>query len=280
MSKSVEVKAKTIDKAIEEALEILGASYDEVDVEVLAEGGFLAKAKVLVTVKGSSKPEEIKAADKIQREEAKAEKKEAVKVEKEEKKFEKAVEKAADKVESSKSSVTDVKKETKREEKVEKKIGRLERLFPNDTVATITFSLTRHDHKVEITMPLHKRILRAEVVRKDMLSAVDDVVDALEKQVVKHKGRLRSRSRKDNAYKDELKFYSANDSDAGDDSDIEVKIEKIKRFSLKPMSPEDAVLEMELSGHDFYVFRNAQSDEINVVYKRKAGSYGLIESDY
>ncbi len=157
------------------------------------------------------------------------------------------------------------------------KIGKLEKLLPDNTEVFVTFSTIKLDNRVEVTIPLNKRILRAEVTENDMLSAIDSVVDVLEKQIVKYKNRLRDKARRDHSFKDEFTAVFVEEPGAEEHS---FAIEKTKRFALKPMDAEEAVMEMELSGHGFYVFRNGQTDEVNVVYKRKNGTYGLIEPEY
>lgn len=166
-------------------------------------------------------------------------------------------------------------------DKTEKKIGRLERLFPDDTEVFVTFSVVKAENKVEVSIPLNKRLLRAEVAANDMSAAVDGAVDVLEKQMVKYKKRLKDKSRRDSAFKDEFKMFTLpgdgtieDEVDAKDDT---IKIERKKHFPLKPMDPEEAVMSMEMLGHNFYVFRNSGTDEINVVYKRNQGAYGIID---
>jgi len=114
-----------------------------------------------------------------------------------------------------------------------------------------------------------------------MLAAVDMAADALDKQMVKYKNRVRDRSRRDNSFRDEAMSFVGVETEpvAADERDV-IRIEKTKRFALKPMDPEEAVMEMELLGHQFYVFRNSVNDEVNVVYVRANGSYGLIEPEF
>jgi len=159
------------------------------------------------------------------------------------------------------------------------KIGRISRLFPEDTMVNVTYSVTKQDNTLEVTIPLQRRILRAEITAEDMYTAIDESVDVLEKQMVKYKKRLVDKSRRSSAFKDEVTFIVHDDDDNGADNS-EINIEKSKRFALKPMDAEEAVMEMEMLGHTFFVFRNGESDEVNVVYKRKNGSYGLIEPEY
>jgi putative sigma-54 modulation protein len=157
------------------------------------------------------------------------------------------------------------------------KIGKIEKLLPPEAEAAVTFSSVKSRHRIEVTIPLRKRILRAEVTSADtMLAALDEVADVLEKQMIKYKNRLRDRYRRDASYKDEL----ANVEAVADADEQEIVIDRNKHFSLKPMDAEEAVMEMEMLGHGFYVFRNGATDLVNVVYKRANGSYGLIEPEY
>jgi len=168
-------------------------------------------------------------------------------------------------------------------DKTEKKISRLGRLFPENAEVFVTFSAVRQDNKVEISVPFNKRLLRAEVTAADMYAAVDGAVDVLDKQMVKYKQRVKDKSRRDGSFKDELNllnnFTSTADEQFEDDDvkDESTLIERRKHFPLKPMDPEEAVMSMEMLGHSFFVFRNSSTNEINVVYKRKAGTYGLID---
>lgn len=163
-------------------------------------------------------------------------------------------------------------------EKITAKIERIGKLFPENTDVVVTMSVIKLDHTIEVTVKLPKRILRAEVTKEDMYAAIDEVVDVLEKQMVKYKNRLRDKSRRDTSFMEELHSVESN---APDDAEEEAMvIAKTKHFVVKPMDPEEAVMEMELLGHGFFVFRNSKDDEINVVYKRKNGSYGLIDPEY
>jgi len=159
-------------------------------------------------------------------------------------------------------------------EKAQKKIDRIQKLVSQDAEVFITISKIRHQYKVEVSVPLHKRLLRAEVTDNDINACWDSVVDILEKQIVKYRGRLRERSRRNVATHEEVSFLETL-PEPEDNSDI--IIHKTKRFALKPMDAQEAVMEMELLGHSFFVFRNAITDEVNVVYRRNEGEYGLIE---
>ena len=162
-------------------------------------------------------------------------------------------------------------------ERARQKLDKLERRLPKDVEVVVIFSAVRQENKVEVTIPLKKRILRAEVVETDMFSALDSVIDVLEKQMVKYKTRLRDRSRRDSSFREEIN-YLPQEEEHGEEYPF--VIERIKHFALKPMDAEEAVMEMELLGHGFYMFRNSSTDEVNVVYKRNNGSYGLIEPEY
>ena len=166
----------------------------------------------------------------------------------------------------------------KLKEKTEQKLNKLSRVLPEGTEVFVTFSVTKNDNRVEVTIPLHKRVLRAEVTSGSMDDSLDQVIDALDKQVVKYKTRLKHKSRRDGAYRDELTMTFINPEEEFSETN-EIIIEKNKRFELRPMDAEDAVMEMELLDHSFFVFRDAHSDSISVVYKRKNGTYGLIESN-
>lgn len=158
-------------------------------------------------------------------------------------------------------------------EKVELKIGKLEKLMPADEVVTVSASHTKGDNKLEITVPLPKRTLRAEAVDADMFTAVDLVADKLERQLIKYRGRLKDKVKKGADFAAELKAVAGDEVEADDTA----KISKFKRFPIKPMAPEEAVMEMELLGHEFYMFVNEATGDTCLVYKRNDDTYGLIE---
>lgn len=160
-------------------------------------------------------------------------------------------------------------------ERATKKLGRLEKLLPDNAEVYVTFSENKHLTKMEVSVPMHKRMLRAEVSDSDVSTCMDKAVDILERQLVKYKSRLRDRRRRAIATNDELTFIDANEAEP--EATNEIIITRTKKFALKPMDAQEAVMEMELLNHAFYVFRNSWTDEINVVYKRNDGEYGLIE---
>jgi len=162
-------------------------------------------------------------------------------------------------------------------ERTMRKLSRLEKLLPDNAEVYITFSMNKHLTKMEVSVPLHKRMLRAEVSDNDISNCMDGAVDILERQVVKYKTRLRDRRRRSVATHEELQYIDEADIAPAESSQQEIVIHRTKRFALKPMDAQEAVMEMELLNHDFYVFRNSWTDEVNVVYKRNDGAYGLIE---
>lgn len=159
-------------------------------------------------------------------------------------------------------------------EYVEKKVGKIEKYFEGELrEATVTLILEKDLHKVEVTIPLDGYILRGEEATKDMYGSIDNVVEKLERQVRKYKTRI-NRKLKNHSVLDLV----PNGTNVAD-NDFEPSIVRTKRFAVKPMPEEEAVLQMDLLGHNFFVFLNADTEEVNVVYKRKDGNYGLIEPE-
>ena len=162
-------------------------------------------------------------------------------------------------------------------EKVSDKLDRAKKLFPEDAEATVVIKNGKLEYIVEVTIPMSKRVVRAEVSADDMMTAVDKAVDIIERQIVRYKKRLKTQMKKNAAFKAEYDAINIPVDDADDDTLY--KIEKSKKFEIRPMSAEEAVMQMELLGHSFFVFRNDETELINVVYKRKDGSFGLIEPE-
>ena len=152
------------------------------------------------------------------------------------------------------------------------KLGRLEKFFAEDTDVQVTFSVEKERQKIEVTIPMKGHIIRAEQSSEDMYVSIDLVVEVIERQVTRYKKKIVDKEQ--NAAFIQNDFFNVEEDD-----DEEVKIIRSKRFAVKPMDPEEACLQMELLGHSFYVFRNCDTDEINVVYKRKGNTYGLIEPE-
>ncbi len=156
---------------------------------------------------------------------------------------------------------------------VEEKIGKLERYFTDSTEVHVTLSTEKNRQKIEVTVPMKGSIIRAEETSTDMYVSIDLVEEVIERQLRKYKNKLldkeQTASQLNKAFIEE---------DAYDDE--EIQIIRSKKFAMKPMDPEEACVQMELLGHNFFVFRNADSEEVNVVYKRKDNTYGLIEPEF
>lgn len=158
---------------------------------------------------------------------------------------------------------------------IEQKLGKLERYFTPETEIIVTLSVEKERQKIEVTIPVKGNIIRSEQVSSDMYVSIDLVEEVIERQLRKYKNKLVARHQGGSNFKQE--FFESSPDPVNDD---EIKIIRTKRFGIKPMFPEDACIQMELLGHDFYVFSNAETDEVNVVYKRKNNTYGLIEPEF
>lgn len=158
---------------------------------------------------------------------------------------------------------------------IEQKLGKLERYFTPETEIIVTLSVEKERQKIEVTIPVKGHIIRSEQSSSDMYVSIDLVEEVIERQLRKYKNKLVARNQEGGNFKQE--FFESEDTSSEDD---EIKIIRTKRFGIKPMFPEDACIQMELLGHDFYVFFNAETEEVNVVYKRKNGTFGLIEPEF
>ena len=153
------------------------------------------------------------------------------------------------------------------------KLDKLDRYFDPATECRVTLSVEKDRQRIEVTVPVKGRIIRAEQESSDMYVSIDLVEEIIERQLRRYKNKIIDRHQDaGNAFKQEFIARESLDSD-------EIRISRRKQFDMKPMYPEDACLEMELLGHDFYLFCNAETEQLNVVYKRKGGTYGLIEPD-
>lgn len=155
---------------------------------------------------------------------------------------------------------------------VEEKIGKLEKYFTPNTQVNVTLSVEKERQKIEVTIPVKGNIIRSEQVSNDMYVSIDLVEEIIERQLKKYKTKLIEKQQAESTFQ---KAFIENDYP----EEEEIKIERSKRFDIKPMYPEDACIQMELLGHDFFVFCNAETDQVNVVYKRKGNTYGLIEPE-
>ena len=167
-------------------------------------------------------------------------------------------------------------------EHVENKIEKVERFFSDDVNATANVNLKVYNDKqtkVEVTIPMKNLTLRAEERHDDMYAAVDLIVGKLERQIRKHKTKVNRKFRE----RDGVGVYFANEVQAAvgteATSEEEYEVVRTKQFDLKPMDQEEAILQMNMLGHDFYIFTDAESNGTNIVYKRRDGKYGLIETN-
>ena len=155
---------------------------------------------------------------------------------------------------------------------VEDKIGKLEKYFTPDTEVHVTLSVEKDRQKIEVTIPVKGSVIRSEQVSNDMYVSIDLVEEIIERQLKKYKNKLIDKQQNKEYFRPEFieKEYV---------EDEEVQIVRSKKFDIKPMYAEDACIQMELTGHNFFVFVNAETDQVNVVYKRKGNTYGLIEPE-
>ena len=156
---------------------------------------------------------------------------------------------------------------------IEEKIGKLERYFLPDTEIIVTLSVQKDKQKIEVTIPVKGTIIRAEQESNDMYVSIDLVEEIIERQLKKYKNKIVDKKQAAVAFSD---LFINEEYDSND----EVDIVKVKKFAMKPMDPEEACVQMELLGHNFFMFLNADTNEVNVVYKRKGNSYGLIEPEF
>ena len=157
-------------------------------------------------------------------------------------------------------------------EAVEEKIGKLEKYFTPDKEVHVTLCVEKDRQKIEVTIPVKGSIIRSEQVSNDLYVSIDLVEEIIERQLKKYKSKLVNyKQNSDNFKQDYI------EKDFADDD--EIKIIRSKKFDMKPMYPEDACVQMELLGHNFFVFQNAETDQVCVVYKRKGNTYGMIEPE-
>ena len=157
---------------------------------------------------------------------------------------------------------------------IEHKLSKLDKYFSEDAEIFVTLSVERNRQKIEVTIPMKGQVVRAEQDSTDMYVSIDLVVDIIERQIRRYKTKLMNKKLSGTEFKKE--FFEVDD----DTQDEEIKIVRSKKFAIKPMDVEEACVQMELIGHTFFVFRNADTFEVNVVYKRKDGTFGLIEPEF
>ncbi len=155
---------------------------------------------------------------------------------------------------------------------ITKRLGKLDRYIDNLGEAQVAVSFVKGFHRIEVTIPINGMILRGEESTEDINASADLVVEKLEKQIEKYKGKLQKRGAR---YVGEARAAASVTAE-----EETPRIMRTKRFAYKPMPVDEAVLQMNLLGHNFFVFANAETDLVNVVYKRKDGNYGLIEPEF
>ena len=155
---------------------------------------------------------------------------------------------------------------------VEEKLSKLEKFFAPDTDVFVTLSVEKERQKIEVTIPIKGHVIRSEQSSNDMYVSIDLVEEVIERQLRKYKNKIADKQQEAGNFQKEYLEH-----DYLEDEDIQII--RTKKFGMKPMYPEDACVQMELLGHTFFVFRNAETDEVNVVYKRKNNTYGLIEPE-
>lgn len=158
---------------------------------------------------------------------------------------------------------------------VEKKIGKLEHFFTPNTEVFVALSAQKDIQKIEVTIPVKGNSIRAEESSTDMYVSIDLVEEIIERQIRRYRKKLIDK--KQAALSFSQNFIEEEEEVPYDD---EIQIVKTKKFAVKPVNPEEACLQMEMLGHNFYVFLNSETDQVNVVYKRKNGTYGLIEPEF
>ncbi|NPV73163.1 MAG: ribosome-associated translation inhibitor RaiA [Pelotomaculum sp.] len=156
---------------------------------------------------------------------------------------------------------------------VVKRVGKLDKYIDNFGDAQVTLTVEKESHRVEVTIPVNGMILRGEESTGDMYTSIDLVVDKLEKQIEKYKGKLLKRGAR---FTNDHKTAAP----AVPEEEDGPRLVRTKRFAIKPMPVEEAILQMNLLGHSFFVFSNAETEQVNVVYRRKDGNYGLIEPEF
>ena len=155
---------------------------------------------------------------------------------------------------------------------VEDKLSKLDKYFNPDTEVHVTLSVEKERQKIEVTIPVKGNIIRSEQVSNDMYVSIDLVEEVIERQLKKYRKKIVDK-------KQNVSAFSQAFVETVEQADDEIKIVRTKKFDIKPMYPEDACIQMELLGHSFYVFCNAETDQVNVVYKRKGDTYGQIEPE-
>jgi putative sigma-54 modulation protein len=162
---------------------------------------------------------------------------------------------------------------------VEKRLSKLDKLFREDVEAQVMLSMLRGRHVCEITIPFHGVVLRGEEASGDMYASIDNVCNKIERQIRRQRTRLEKRLHDSGVKYDTGLLNGVREKDEFEREDMP-SIVRTKRFAIKPMDADEAAMQMDLLGHEFFVFSNAETNEVNVIYKRRDGDYGLIEPEY
>jgi len=158
--------------------------------------------------------------------------------------------------------------------KIVKKMGKLEKFFDTDAEAHVTMTVEKSRHIIEVTVRFNGMVVRAEVSNDDMYASIDKAIDVLERQIRKNKTRLEKKLHESAFRTENIK------TDEDDYEERDFRVVRSKKFAIKPMAVEEAILQMNLLGHEFFMFSNAETKKVNVVYRRKDGNYGLIEPEF
>ena len=158
---------------------------------------------------------------------------------------------------------------------VEKKIGKLEHFFIPDTGVIVALSAQKDQQKIEVTIPVKGNTIRAEESSTDMYVSIDLVEEIIERQIRRYKKKLIDKKQAAIAFS---QAFIEDEEDTAYEDDIQIV--KTKKIAMKAINPEGACLQMEMLGHNFFVFLNSETEQVNVVYKRKNGTYGLIEPEF
>jgi putative sigma-54 modulation protein len=152
---------------------------------------------------------------------------------------------------------------------IEKRLSKFSKILGDLSEAIVTIGTEKFTHKIDVLLKVNGHLIQAEGKTEDLYSSVDMVVEKLEKQILKYKEKIQNKNKKDS------NKYSTTDTEIGTTGK---KIIKFKKFDLRPMAPDEAVDQLELLDKDFFIFLNSFTGDVNVVYRRKDGNYGLIET--
>lgn len=167
-------------------------------------------------------------------------------------------------------------------EKFAAKLSKFDKIFDDTADATVTLSLIKDTYIVELTIFYKDTIFRVEEANADIWTAMDELMENLKKQIRKYKTKIENKIKKANVIEQTFEAFDADEEEQGTEyypEETEFTVARSKVISLKPMYVDEAILQMNLLGHTFFAFRNAQTDQINIVYKRKDDKYGILETE-